>query len=127
VLAGHLPFYRTYDSSYPEFLTKGDIAKGHKDYVKRFGIVGLCMITSLIGEIADVVQNIWQSTELLSSSWSTEQKVWTCKLKRADEEVILTTFCLVFASGSGGRSPVMPSLPNMVWIMPLPWSCEVVK
>ncbi|KIW67065.1 hypothetical protein PV04_06341 [Phialophora macrospora] len=94
VLAGHLPFHRTYDSSYPEFLTKADIARGHKDYVKRFGI------------------NIWQSTELLSSSWSNEQKVWTCNLKRGNEEVTLTTFCLVFASGSGGRSPVMPSLPN---------------
>ncbi|OAG42985.1 hypothetical protein AYO21_02936 [Fonsecaea monophora] len=93
-LAGHLPFYRTYDDSYPEFLTKADIAKGHKDYVKRFGI------------------NIWQSTELISSSWSTQQKIWTCRLIRGGEEVTVTAFHLVFAGGSGGRWPMMPSLPN---------------
>ncbi|KAH0847632.1 Flavin-binding monooxygenase-like family protein [Fonsecaea pedrosoi] len=90
----HLPFYRTYDDSYPEFLTKADIAKGHKDYVKRFGI------------------NIWQSTELISSSWSTQQKIWTCRLIRGGEEVTVTAFHLVFAGGSGGRWPMMPSLPN---------------
>ncbi|OQV09860.1 hypothetical protein CLAIMM_13940 [Cladophialophora immunda] len=90
----HLPFYRTYDSSYPEFLGKEHIAKGHKDYVQRFGI------------------NIWQSTELVASSWSPEKKIWTCKLDRGGEEVTLTTFHLVFASGSGGRLPVMPLLPN---------------
>ncbi|KAH7412687.1 hypothetical protein BKA64DRAFT_692065 [Cadophora sp. MPI-SDFR-AT-0126] len=87
---GHLPFYRTYDSSYPEFLTKGDIAKGHQDYVKRFGI----------------------STELVSSSWSTEENLWTCKLIRDGEHVTFTSVHLVFACGSSGRSPVMPALPN---------------
>ncbi|OAL37634.1 hypothetical protein AYO20_03141 [Fonsecaea nubica] len=90
----HLPFYRTYDNSYPEFLTKADIAKGHRDYVKRFGI------------------NIWQSTELISSSWSTQQKIWTCRLSRGSEEVTVTAFHLVFAGGSGGRWPMMPLLPN---------------
>ncbi|KAK5047064.1 hypothetical protein LTR84_007006 [Exophiala bonariae] len=91
---GHLPFYRTYDDSYPEFLTKGDIARGHQDYVNRFGI------------------NVWQSTELVSSSWSNEKRIWTSHLVRGTEDIILTTRHLVFASGSAGREPVMPSLPN---------------
>ncbi|OAP62649.1 hypothetical protein AYL99_01876 [Fonsecaea erecta] len=72
----HLPLYRTYDSSYPEFLTKEHIARGHKEYVKRFGI------------------NVWQSTEFVSSSWSPEHKMWTCSLNRGGEEVTLTTFHL---------------------------------
>jgi hypothetical protein len=37
--AGHLPFHKTYDSEYPEFLGKADIARGHQDYVRRYGIV----------------------------------------------------------------------------------------
>ncbi|KAH6714086.1 putative flavin-containing monooxygenase [Leptodontidium sp. MPI-SDFR-AT-0119] len=81
-------------SSYPEFLTKEDVAKGHQDYVKRFAI------------------NVWQSTELVSSSWSTEKGLWTCKLTRAGEDVTLTSVHLIFACGSAERSPVMPLLSN---------------
>jgi hypothetical protein len=39
VKIGHLPFWRTYDHRYPEFLTKEDIAAGHREHVDRFGIV----------------------------------------------------------------------------------------
>lgn len=66
------------------------------------------------GAKADVVKNVWQSTELVSSSWSNEKRIWTCQLVRGTEDTILTTRHLVFACGSAGREPVMPSLPNQV-------------
>ncbi|KEF63431.1 uncharacterized protein A1O9_01409 [Exophiala aquamarina CBS 119918] len=91
---GHLPFYRTYDASYPEFLGKTHVAAGHIDYVKRYGI------------------NIWQSTEMVSSSWSADRREWTCGAIQEGEEVTLTTLHLVFATGAGSYTPYMPIHPN---------------
>lgn len=53
----HLSFGRTFGLDLPEFLTKGDIAKGYQEYVKRSGI------------------NLWFSTELFSASWEEEEKL----------------------------------------------------
>ncbi|KAH8800359.1 dimethylaniline monooxygenase (N-oxide forming) [Xylogone sp. PMI_703] len=91
---GHLPFWRTYDSSYPEFLTKELIAAGHREHVRRFGI------------------NIWTSTEMQSSSWSEDQRIWTCRLNRAGEELTMTTHHLVFAMGAASHSPLVPEFTD---------------
>lgn len=90
----HLPFGRTYGAEYPEFLTKDHLADGHQKWVKQYGI------------------NIWQSTELLSSTWDEDENIWTCRLLRNREEVTILASHLVFAVGAGSQTPVMPKFKN---------------
>ncbi|KAH8816732.1 hypothetical protein F5884DRAFT_842242 [Xylogone sp. PMI_703] len=89
---GHLPFWRTYGPSYPEFVGKSLVAAGHREHVKKFGI------------------NIWTATNMESSSWSEERRLWTCKLNRSGREVILTAHHLVFALGAGSLAPLTPQI-----------------
>ena len=35
----HLPFDRTFGPSYPEYLGKEDLAKGHREWAQKYGIV----------------------------------------------------------------------------------------
>lgn len=37
----HLPFERTFPSTYQEFLTKDDLAKGYREWVNKFEIVSI--------------------------------------------------------------------------------------
>lgn len=39
-ITAHLPFDRTFGPSYPEYLGKEDLAKGHREWAGKFGIVG---------------------------------------------------------------------------------------
>lgn len=38
-LSAHLPFDRTFPESYPEFLTKDDLAEGYIKWTKKYGVV----------------------------------------------------------------------------------------
>jgi hypothetical protein len=36
-----MPFGRTFGTEYKEFLTKDEVAKGHEDWAKKYGIVSV--------------------------------------------------------------------------------------
>ncbi|KAF2228902.1 flavin-containing monooxygenase [Viridothelium virens] len=90
----HLPFDRTFPSSYPDFLTGKDLGRGHRDWAFKYGI------------------NIWQSTTLLSGSWDTKKQLWTLKIERYGQETSLSCRFLVFAAGAGGQLPLIPTYKN---------------
>ncbi|KAI9693499.1 MAG: hypothetical protein M1820_009235 [Bogoriella megaspora] len=90
----HLPFDRTFPESYQEFLTTGDLAKGYRDWVAKYGI------------------NIWQSTALLSGSWDANKHLWNLCIRRHEQESQLSCSYIVFAAGAGGQVPYMPVYAN---------------
>lgn len=92
----HLPFDRTYDDSYQQFLTKYDIVKGYRSWVKKYGIA----------------KNIWFSTTLESGTWNPETSLWTLSLRRDGTTVPVTARHVILAIGPGGQIPLMPQLPN---------------
>lgn len=93
----HLPFDRTFPKDkYQEFLTKDDLARGYRDWAKKFGIV----------------DHIWTETELKSGAWEQDIPEWTlCILKQGRKENVRCRF-VVLAIGAGGQIPYMPDLPG---------------
>jgi len=93
----HLPFDRTFTKDdYQEFLTKDDLARGYRDWAKKFGIA----------------DHVWAGTELLSGVWDHDKHEWTLKiLKGGDKETVRCRF-VVMATGAGGQIPYMPDLPG---------------
>lgn len=92
----HLPYDRTFDDSYPEFLTKDDLAKGYIDWVKKFHI------------------NISLDTKLLSGKWDDNQRKWTLNIQTGESLGVLTASYVVLAVGVGGQVPFLPQLPGRV-------------
>ncbi|EGC41655.1 flavin-containing monooxygenase [Histoplasma capsulatum var. duboisii H88] len=91
----HLPFERTFPGdSYPELLSKYDLAKCYKLWADKFGI------------------NVWLSSQLVSGSWDKYQKKWNLVLRRRDGETRILVRHLVLATGAGGQTPVVPTFPG---------------
>ncbi|OQU93665.1 hypothetical protein CLAIMM_00145 [Cladophialophora immunda] len=92
----HLPFERTFDETYPLYLTKFDLARGYRQWASKYGI------------------NIWLSTKMGSGSWDAAQNRWKIKLVRnGTEEVEITASHIIFAVGAGGQVPSMPRYPGL--------------
>ncbi|OAP55015.1 hypothetical protein AYL99_10715 [Fonsecaea erecta] len=93
----HLPFERTFDETYPLYLTKFDLARGYQQWASKYGI------------------NIWLSTKMHSGSWDAAQNRWKIKLLRngGGEEVEVTASHIIFAVGAGGQVPSMPRYPGI--------------
>ncbi|KAA8646787.1 hypothetical protein EYZ11_011409 [Aspergillus tanneri] len=91
-----LPFGRIFSSSYQEYLNKHDLVKGYKDFIHRYSIE----------------KNIQWSTTLNGGSWDAARKLWTLQVTRSGKEEILTCRHIVIAVGSGGQTPIMPTLPG---------------
>ncbi|KIY01266.1 uncharacterized protein Z520_02818 [Fonsecaea multimorphosa CBS 102226] len=90
----HLPFERTFPATYQEWLVKDDLAKGHREWVKKFDI------------------NIWQSTTVLSGTWIAEKAIWELKLLRHGEEKTITCSYVTLAVGANSRFPIAPTYEN---------------
>ncbi|OAL23978.1 hypothetical protein AYO22_06002 [Fonsecaea multimorphosa] len=91
----HLPFERTFDETYPLYLTKFDLARGYQQWVSKYGI------------------NIWLSTKMHSGSWDAAKSKWRIKLLRNGTEVEITASHIIFAVGAGGQVPSMPRYPGL--------------
>ncbi|KAK7906304.1 hypothetical protein LTR67_001030 [Exophiala xenobiotica] len=87
----HLPFERTFPSTYQEWLTKYDLAEGYQRWAKKYGI------------------NIFLSTSLLSGSWIAEKNIWDLKIMRNGQESHITCSYMVFAVGGGAQFPISPN------------------
>lgn len=92
----HLPFDRTFPLPYQEFLTKYDLAKGYKDWIRKFGID----------------QNIWFRTVLQSGIWDENEKLWTLRINHSGGEETITARHVIMAVGGGGQDPIMPTYPG---------------
>lgn len=92
----HLPFSRTFDPSYQDFLDKHDLVKGYQEYVRKFGIE----------------KNIQFESTLSSGSWDAGRKIWTLRVSRSGREQTLTCRHVVMAVGGGGQIPLMPDFPG---------------
>ena len=86
----HLPFDRTFPSSYQEFLTKDDLARGYRDWVKKYDI------------------NVWQQSSLISGSWNPAEKVWSLIVQQGQEQQQISCHHLILAIGPGGQVPAAP-------------------
>ncbi|KLJ06420.1 hypothetical protein EMPG_10181 [Blastomyces silverae] len=64
----HLPFERTFPESYPELLSKYDLAKCYKLWSDMLGI------------------NVWLSSQLESGSWDKDGEKWNLVIRRKDGE-----------------------------------------
>ncbi|PGH04839.1 hypothetical protein GX51_03326 [Blastomyces parvus] len=90
----HLPFERTFPESYPELLSKYDIAKCFKLWSDKLGI------------------NVWLSSQLESGSWDKDGKKWNLVIRRKDGETHVVVRHLVLATGPGGHTPIAPTFPG---------------
>ncbi|KAM0346972.1 hypothetical protein ACHAO7_011847 [Fusarium culmorum] len=89
----HLPFEATFaGDEWPYFLRGVDLAKGYRDYVKRYQLDVRTSTT--------VEQAKW-----LEDSWLIQT---VCKGKRT----AIGAKHIVFAMGAGGQRPIMPYIPN---------------
>ncbi|KAG4435271.1 hypothetical protein IFR05_009231, partial [Cadophora sp. M221] len=90
----HLPFERTFPSSYQNFLSKDDMAEGYQSWVSKFDI------------------NIWLDTTPVSGTWESSSGRWTLSIRRHGNEQSITCSFIVVAGGAGGQVPKMPNYPN---------------
>ncbi|KAL2378319.1 hypothetical protein RJZ90_006075, partial [Blastomyces dermatitidis] len=94
----HLPFERTFPESYPELLSKYDLAKRYKLWSDMLGI------------------NVWLSSQLTSGSWDKDGKRWNLIIRRKDGETCVVVRHLVLATGAGGQTPVAPTFPERICV-----------
>ncbi|OAX78966.1 hypothetical protein ACJ72_06720 [Emergomyces africanus] len=91
----HLPFERTFPcDSYPELLSKYDLAKCYKLWCEKLGI------------------NVRLSSQLVSGSWDKEGKKWNLVIRGQDREMRVSARHLVLATGAGGHIPISPTFPE---------------
>ncbi|KAK3901900.1 hypothetical protein C8A05DRAFT_44560 [Staphylotrichum tortipilum] len=92
--SSHLPFDRTFPESYPEYLTKNDLATGYSEWAKKFNI------------------NIWLDTSLQSGGWLADSQSWQLDIVREGKNQQVMATHLVMAVGAGCQIPVMPQYPD---------------
>ncbi|GFF57833.1 indole-3-pyruvate monooxygenase YUCCA6 [Aspergillus udagawae] len=92
----HLPYGRTFSGEYPEWLGKADIARGHNEWVQRYGI------------------NLSLSTELLSGQWDDRLKRWSLRVRQGGDLQTLTCDHIVLATGLGIRTPRIPTYAGSI-------------
>ena len=118
----HLPFERTFPSTYQEWLTKGDLAEGYRRWAKNYDIVSpLKYFINTPGRPAwwswrklTSSQNISLSTTLVSGSWLAEKDIWDLKISRHGRQSHITSSFVVFAVGGGAQFPVSPTYEDRV-------------
>lgn len=93
----HLPFDRTFPADkYQEFLTKDDLAKGYRDWARKYSIN----------------DNVWTEAELKSGSWNEQKKSWTLNILKSGQETMLKSRFVVMCTGGGGQVPYTPDIPS---------------
>lgn len=60
------------------------------------------------------VQNVWNSTTVESGTWDEEKRVYHVNIRRHGHVSTITAPHVVFATGAGSHTPVMPDLPGKV-------------
>lgn len=87
----HLPFDRTFPSTYQDWLTKDDLAQGYKDWVLKFGI------------------NIRQNSFPTKGTWDSDRNLWTLKIQQNGSDKSITSSYIVLAGGAGSLTPISPT------------------
>lgn len=90
--SSHLPFNRTFSPTYPEWLTKDDLARGYEDWTNEFNI------------------RVWGNTSLEKGSWLDDQGLWELKIVRDGKSSSIKAKHVVMAVGAGCQIPIMPFL-----------------
>lgn len=90
--SSHLPFDRTFPPSYPEFLTKDNLAQGYQDWVNKYDI------------------NVSLKTALISGEWRADQSLWHLQIVRDGEAQTIAAKHVVLAVGAGCQIPVTPEI-----------------
>ncbi|QGI77016.1 hypothetical protein CEK25_003745 [Fusarium fujikuroi] len=90
----HLPFERTFGPEYDEYLSKDELAKGHKQWAEKYRI------------------NIWLSTTAVSGSWDEATRVYTLDVVKNGQPLQITTRHVVFATGANSQTPAWPNIAD---------------
>lgn len=95
----HLPYERTFDESYPEYLHKDDLAQAYARYVEKMHI------------------NVWLSSLLQSGQWDESRQKWTLHVKTDGVSREVASHFVILAVGAGGQVPSLPVLPGRVSLL----------
>ncbi|PNP57323.1 hypothetical protein FNYG_15229 [Fusarium nygamai] len=91
----HLPFENTFaGDEWPYFLRGKDLAKGYRDYVKRYQL------------------DVRTSTTVEQAKWLENSASWMVKISCRGKHSAIEAKHVVFAIGAGGQHPKMPYIPN---------------
>ncbi len=93
-----LPYDRTFDDSYPEYLGKDDLARGFRAYAEKMNI------------------NVSLSSKLLSGRWDEVSHKWTLNIEVQGSLRRVVANFVILAVGAGGQTPSLPKLPGRVRI-----------
>ena len=92
----HLPFERTFPDTFPEYLSKDQLAQGFNDWSWKYG----------------VDKHTWLESELVSGKWDDLASSWKLYIRRKGENASIGCRFVIMAVGSGGQHPYMPDLPG---------------
>jgi len=92
--SSYLPFNRTFDTSYPVYLSKDDLARGYEKWVNDFKI------------------KVWGSTVLEKGTWLPDEDAWELQLTRDGVPASIKAKHIVMATGAGCQVPVVPALKD---------------
>jgi len=92
--SSYLPFNRTFDTSYPVYLSKDDLATGYENWVKDFKI------------------KVWSGTVLENGTWLPHEDAWELRVIRDGKPASIKARHIVMATGAGCQVPVIPALDN---------------
>ncbi|EHY59245.1 hypothetical protein HRR83_001485 [Exophiala dermatitidis] len=90
----HLPFGRTFGPEYDEYLTKDDLADGHRKWAEKYCI------------------NVWLATTVMSARWDELSGLYSLRVRRNDDVLEISAKHVIFATGAGSQTPSMPQLPG---------------
>ncbi|EXM15812.1 FAD/NAD(P)-binding domain superfamily [Fusarium oxysporum f. sp. vasinfectum] len=91
----HLPFETTFaGDEWPYFLRGVDLAKGYRDYVKRYQL------------------DVRTSTTVEKAKWLQDSDSWLIETVCKGKCTSIGAKHIVFAMGAGGQQPKMPHIPN---------------
>lgn len=97
----HLPYDRTFDESFPEYLGKDDLADAYEKYAQKMHL------------------NVWLSSRLRSGHWNKTQQQWNLHVETDSEFREVVSKFVIMAIGPGGQIPVVPVFPGRVSLMRL--------
>ena len=93
--SSYLPFNRTFDTSYPVYLSKDDLATGYEEWVNHFKI------------------KVWGSTVLEKGTWLSDEDAWELQITRDGVPTSIKARHIVMATGAGCQHPVTPKLKDI--------------
>ncbi len=92
--ANHMP-YLPFPETWPTWLSKDRLAGWLEYYAEALEL------------------NVWTSTELLSSEYDPETRLWTAHIRRDGQEQTITCKHLVASTGVSGSIPNRPEIPGL--------------